>query len=131
MNKKIKINTTQNVTQKELENGLWQFMMDHAVPFEKGLWQVKYLPITTKEDLMRRIYSRATNLYKIKDEEKIEKELEKRIGYLQSLLVGAKISKKKQSDLNNLLKKSKWKHSVVVYLHMVANKLTKMWCNEI
>lgn len=127
----IKIKTSDIITQKELENGLWQFMIDHAVPFEKGLWQVKYLPITTKQDLMRRIYSRATNLYKIKDEDKIERELKKRIEYLQSLLNNSKDVVEKQKRIHKLESKSLWRYKIIIFLRKLLNKLIKKWCYEI
>lgn len=130
-NGKVKIKTSEIITQKELENGIWQFMVDHAVPFGKDLYQVKYLPITTKENLMRRIYARATFLYKIKDEEKIQKELEDKISYLQALEVGAKKTNKKQAALDNLKKKCYWKWRVIHNLRKLVNRLIKQWCNEV
>lgn len=126
-----KVKTNNIITQKELENGIWQFLIDHSVPYEKDLWLVKFLQISTKEDLMRRIYSRATGLYKIKDEGKIKKEMEKKVAYLQSLEIGAKKAKKREQELVKLRNKTKWKYDLIMWLRRKINKLIDRWCNEI
>jgi len=129
--KNYKLKTTAIVTQKELENGIWQFLIDHSVPYEKDLWLVKYLQISTKEDLMRRIYSRATGLYKVKDEEKIKKELEKKVAYLIQLEKGDKIVKIREEKILKLRLRNKLKYNFILFLRRTINTLIHKWTNEI
>lgn len=127
----MKVKTSEIISQKELENGIWQFLIDHSVPYEKDLWLVKFLQISTKEDLMRRIYSRATGLYKIKDEGKIKKEMEKKVAYLQRLEFGARKAKQREQELIKLRDRVKWKYNLIMWLRRRINKLVDKWCDEI
>lgn len=127
----MKVKTSEIISQKELENGIWQFLIDHSVPYEKDLWLVKFLQISTKEDLMRRIYSRATGLYKIKDEGKIKKEMEKKVAYLQRLEFGARKAKQREQELIKLRDRVKWKYNLIMWLRRRINKLVNKWCDEI
>lgn len=127
----MKVKTSEIISQKELENGIWQFLIDHSVPYQKDLWLVKFLQISTKEDLMRRIYSRATGLYKIKDEGKIKKEMEKKVAYLQRLEFGARKAKQREQELIKLRDRVKWKYNLIMWLRRRINKLVDKWCDEI
>lgn len=127
----MKVKTSEIISQKELENGIWQFLIDHSVPYEKDLWLVKFLQISTKEDLMRRIYSRATGLYKIKDEGKIKKEMEKKVAYLQRLEFGARKAKQREQELIKLRDRVKRKYNLIMWLRRRINKLVDKWCDEI
>lgn len=127
----MKVKTSEIISQKELENGIWQFLIDHSVPYEKDLWLVKFLQISTKEDLMKRIYSRATGLYKIKDEGKIKKEMEKKVAYLQRLEFGARKAKQREQELIKLRDRVKWKYNLIMWLRRRINKLVDKWCDEI
>ena len=128
---KPKLKCSEILSQKELENGIWQFLIDHSVPFEKDLWLVKFLQISTKEDLMRRIYARASGLYKIKDEEQIKKQMEKKVEYYKGLQYGDKVNRTKQSLLIKLRNKCKWKYDFIMLCRKQINKLINKWTNEI
>ena len=127
----VTVKTNSIISQKELENGIWQFLIDHSVPYEKDLWLVKFLQISTKEDLMKRIYSRATGLYKIKDEDKIKKEMQKKVEFLQGLEMAHKNSKNRELRLITLRNKSKWKYNLIMSLRRIVNKLVDRWTKNI
>ena len=127
----MKVKTSDILTQKELESGIWQFLIDHSVPYEKDLWLVKFLQISTKEDLMRRIYARASGLYKIKNEQEIKRQLQNRIEFLHGLEIQYKKSNKREIKINRLKKDCLWKYKIIVFLRKITKKLIKEWVYEV
>lgn len=118
------VKTNEIITQKQLENGIWQFILDHSRPFQEDLIVVKFTT-TDKNDLFRRIYARATGLYKIKDEDKLEIELQKRINKYYALKIFKDNCDKKEYNFQQLKKTNPIKYRVVLYLRKFINKLIK------
>jgi len=75
---------SKTLTQKELENGIWQFLLDHAKCFDDNLWKVS-LMMKSKDEVMSRIFARASLMYKIKDEDKIQAEQRKQMIVISNL----------------------------------------------
>lgn len=129
MKKKPKMKEKGFFTQSELENGFYQFVIDHSVPYEKSLYKSRF-SFVDKNDLIRRVYARATFNYRIKDESYIEKELDKNINFYDYL--------KKQNDLDKEYRKKlsklkmngvigKVKYFIIISMNQMVNKLKKRW----
>lgn len=65
------------ITQKEFETGIYHFMLDHAQFFDEECYRVTF-NFKNKQDLMRRIYARATGVFIAIDSTQIEKKLLKK-----------------------------------------------------
>lgn len=124
--KKPQLNSKSIITQKEFENGIWQFIIDHSVPVDEKLRIVKF-NATTQEDLMSRIYSRATLVYKIKNEEQIEKENAKKIGQYRYLLSQHHKSNRLQEKIEKLKKNNILKYKILRYVRIFRDYLIERW----
>lgn len=112
-----------SITQKELEDGIWQFVIDHGRRIKDNMWIVRF-GISTKDDLLRRIYSRATGIYRIKDEDKIDREiLRSGENYLHNIRRW-RIADEREAKINRLPKMKKW---IIISLRRIANYLIKKW----
>lgn len=93
----------------------------------ENVYHVKF-GVTTQDDLMRRIYSRASGMYRIKDEDEIEKELHKMIEQYAAL---KRVHKDADIREKKICKLPKWKQSVILRLRKTTNKLIGKWISEI
>lgn len=130
MNFKTKISKTTLLTQKELENGMWQFLLDHSLVLGGGYYSVKYLKLTTKEDFLKRMYARASGFYKVKDEDKLKEEMITKTEQLENLLKWKNFNVNKENKLFILRDKCKWKYNLIVYTRKLMNKLLLKWTKD-
>lgn len=108
---------------RQIEDGIWQFCIDHAKPINKNVYSARF-GFTTKRDLLRRIYARGTNVYKIKDEAQIEKELNKSI---HEFFIQKKRLEEGNKRENKIGKLPKWKRRIIIGLRRVVNYLLSKW----
>ena len=121
--KRWKIKQQGLLTQKELENGIWQFCLDHGHCLDGEIWQIKF-PVKSKQQLISRIYSRASLMYKIKDEENIDKEIQQAI----TKYMGQKEMLKRYTDRIAAIEKlPPFKRKVIKTATAIIKKLTDKW----
>lgn len=116
-NRKVKTNGF--LTQKDIERGICWFISDHAHYVGENLWQVSF-QYRNQEQLISRIYARASGIYRIKDDD-ILKEQEKKATekYFTMKTYFSKYTKK-QSKIDKL---PKWKKLIVQFLNNTVNKI--------
>lgn len=123
--KKPKMKNTGFFTQKDIERGIYDFLIDHAYPIENTTWRAT-VNFTTKEELIRRIYARATNAFKIKDEKDVKKQLDKKVAHFKT----AMNFYNKQIQKNNLYMKLRDNHTlkyrILVLMRSIFNSIEKL-----
>lgn len=126
---KIKMKEDFLLSQKDIERGIWQFVLDHSIPYKKDLYKC-IIATTGKDDLIRRIYSRATNSYKIKDEEYARKELKEESAYYDAIRRKDKKTNDTLAHLGDLEKRGiigYIKAKTIKYLAYLHKKLLEKW----
>ncbi len=122
-NKKFRYYVKDTNPVRDLEMGIYLFCLDHAVFINKNLYSVRFV-FPNKEDLLRRIWSRGTFIYKIKDEEKIQEDLKKAEAHYFYL----KQNEERLNKINHKMNKlPKYKKFIIVKLRQLANYLLKKW----
>lgn len=108
---------------KDLERGIYQFCVDHGRALPNKSIKSSFI-FSDKDDLLRRIYARATEIYKVTDEKEISEKMEKiDKEYWEMLAVRNKLSER-EKKINNL---PKFKKYVILKLRQIANKLANKW----
>lgn len=108
---------------RQLENGFYQFCVDHAKSAGNDVWNVRF-GMTTKRDLLRRVYARGTGMYQIKDEAQMEREADKAHQEYESLKLH---NIKRLSFEKKVYKLPKWKLWVILTLRRTAGALATKW----
>ena len=120
---KLKLKKAKTITLKDVEKGVWQFVLDHAVVRGENLYEVKF-GCSSKDQLMKRIYARATGVYKIKNEGKLKEQKEKSIKHINKLITKKKELGQRESKIYRL---PKWKRWMIKTLRRLTKKLIKIW----
>ena len=128
--KKPKMKQIGFFTQKDIERGIYQFVIDHARPMEDNFYKASF-EFTTKEELLRRIYARATSIYRIKDEEKIQNELSKKSRQYTQYKNTANRIILNNKKLNKLQHKNIIKYKILILLDKIRKNLFNKWVSDI
>lgn len=111
---------------RQLENGFYKFCVDHAKSAGNDVWNVRF-GMTTKRDLLRRVYARGTGMYQIKDEEQMEREAD--IAHKEyETLKGERDYRSRQE--RRIQKLPRWKLSIILLLRQVLGKLIRKWVKK-
>lgn len=110
------------VTMREMENGIYQFFIDHTNPCGEGYRA--YIPFKNKDELIKRIMSRVFLTYKVKDEKFLNEKMVKQFDEYLLLKKRKKDADVRELRLNKINPIKRW---MIIFFRKTLKRLYLKW----